>query len=64
MRDMRLRLECARAVRAGHASLIAACARSDVAHACRNIALPAPVRGRGLNAMRHGARVSGARADK
>ena len=64
LRDMRLRLECACAVRAGHASLIAACARSDVAHACRNIALPAPVRGRGLNAMRHGARVSGTRAGK
>ena len=64
MRDMRLRLECACAVLAGHASLIAACARSDVAHACRNIALPAPVRGWGLTAIRQGARMSGARAGK
>ena len=56
---MRLRLECAYAVRAGHVPLIAACACSNVAHACRNIALPAPMRGRGLNTMRHGARVSG-----
>ena len=65
MRGMCLRLECARAVRADHAPLkVAAHARSNVAHACRNIALPASVRGRGLNAMRHGARVSGARAGK
>ena len=62
---MRLRLECAHAVRAGHAPLkVAAHARSNVAHACRNIALLAPVRGRGLNVMRHGIWVSGTRAKK
>ena len=58
LRDMCLRLECASAVRAGHAPLKAA------AHARRCVALSAPMRGRGLNAMRHGTRVTGARAGK
>ena len=60
MRGMRLRLECTSAVRAGHAPLKTARACSNIAHACWNMALPAPVRGRGLNAMRQGARVTGA----